>query len=669
MQIIKTIWTAIILSLLISCVPGTNEIPIGTNALSEIRETAADMLIETPAEDFYLSDNGDGTLAVIGYKGEGTTVVIPAYVDGIPITKLSDTCFHDSQMTSVKIPETVTEIGWGVFQNCKQLTSVILPDTLKTLGHSAFEGCTALEEIHLPPIREIPLYAFIGAGVKRVTLSEGTEIIGYAAFNGAALESIVLPSTMKQIDGAAFGLCQNLTSVVLNDGLEMIDTYAFGGTALTELVIPASVISMSENALPDYFMGSGYAKYPLTLHFLGDAPENFYDMDSAGSGDWCTIVYDKGANGFTSPYWYGYRCYTDGDRAGVPTENGFAYEKNASGSITVFQYLGSEQNVKVPDTIAGLPVTEIGMRAFANTEITSVILPDSVIKIGEGAFNHSALRSIDLPDTLTSIGNYAFAYSALEHIILPDTLTELGTHALHYTALTELTVPGSIRKIPDSLIGYDQELTSLTIGEGITEIGSFAFGCTSLTSVVMPQSMRIIGEDAFASCAELEKVILPQGIETIAEDAFDAHVSLEYFSHEEVRQRFMASDDFALIGQTALAFFEAYRTGDEAAAMALLDTPDNPCMGLSFPLPSEDDTKTPGLVLAGNGEINLINCFTDQDGNVVRVAIDLGVTNDPRPEYTMGTSWLAMTLVLQESTDDTGALERRWCITQFGLSA
>ncbi len=76
MQIIKTIWTAIILSLLISCVPGTNEIPIGTNALSEIRETAADMLTETPAENFYLSDNGDCTLAVIGYKGEGTTVVL-----------------------------------------------------------------------------------------------------------------------------------------------------------------------------------------------------------------------------------------------------------------------------------------------------------------------------------------------------------------------------------------------------------------------------------------------------------------------------------------------------------------------------------------------------------------------------------------------------------------
>jgi len=92
-------------------------------------------------------------------------------------------------------------------------------------------------------------------------------------------------------------------------------------------------------------------------------------------------------------------------------------------------------------------------------------------------------------------------------------------------------------------------------------------------------------------------------------------------------------------------------------------------MGHSFPLPAEDDTKSPGLVLAGNGEINLINCFTDQDGNVVRVAIDLGVTNDPRPEYTMGTHLLAMTLVLQEYTDDAGETARRWCITRFGMDA
>ncbi len=138
---------------------------------------------------------------------------------------------------------------------------------------------------------------------------------------------------------------------------------------------------------------------------------------------------------------------------------------------------------------------------------------------------------------------------------------------------------------------------------------------------------------------------------------------------EEVRQHFMESDDFALIEKTALAFFAAYREGDETAAMALLDSPDNPCMEHSFPLPAEDDTESSGLVLAGNGEINLINCFTDADGNVIRAAIDLGVTNDPRPEYTMGTSWLAMTLDLLEYMDDADETARRWCITRFGLSA
>ncbi len=136
----------------------------------------------------------------------------------------------------------------------------------------------------------------------------------------------------------------------------------------------------------------------------------------------------------------------------------------------------------------------------------------------------------------------------------------------------------------------------------------------------------------------------------------------------EIRQRFMESDDYAVINQTAHAFFEAYREGDKIAAAALLDSPDNPSMESSFPLPAEDDTKSSGLVLAGNGEINLINCFTDADGNVIRAAIDLGVTNDPRPEYTMGTSWLAMTLVLEEGTDAAGEPCRRWYITDFGLS-
>jgi len=44
-------------------------------------------------------------------------------------------------LTSVAIPESVTELGAGAFLYCTGLKSVTLPDNFKHLGTGAFYGC------------------------------------------------------------------------------------------------------------------------------------------------------------------------------------------------------------------------------------------------------------------------------------------------------------------------------------------------------------------------------------------------------------------------------------------------------------------------------------------------------------------------------------------------
>ena len=69
------------------------------------------------------------------------------------------------------------------------------------------------------------------------------------------------------------------------------------------------------------------------------------------------------------------------------TEGDFVYEK-IDGGLRVKAYNGtSSSSVKVPDTVQGLPVIEIGASAFENhTEIESIDLPDSIVVIGKRAF-------------------------------------------------------------------------------------------------------------------------------------------------------------------------------------------------------------------------------------------------------------------------------------------
>ena len=71
----------------------------------------------------------------------------------------------------------------------------------------------------------------------------------------------------------------------------------------------------------------------------------------------------------------------------------------ASGSLTI------------PATYKGLPVTEIGNRAFRYSELTSITIPSTVTTIGDYAFSScSRLKSISIPSSVTSIGSYAFSH-------------------------------------------------------------------------------------------------------------------------------------------------------------------------------------------------------------------------------------------------------------------
>lgn len=57
---------------------------------------------------------------------------------------------HSSSVTSVKLPEGITEISVRCFTNCLNLTSVTIPDSVTEIQHSAFYNCYALGEVNLP---------------------------------------------------------------------------------------------------------------------------------------------------------------------------------------------------------------------------------------------------------------------------------------------------------------------------------------------------------------------------------------------------------------------------------------------------------------------------------------------------------------------------------------
>jgi hypothetical protein len=78
--------------------------------------------IAAQALDFSYTTSS-GTITITGYTGSGGAVTIPDTIAGLPVTSIGDWAFYDTtSLTSVKIPNTVTNIGLGAFSGCTGLT-------------------------------------------------------------------------------------------------------------------------------------------------------------------------------------------------------------------------------------------------------------------------------------------------------------------------------------------------------------------------------------------------------------------------------------------------------------------------------------------------------------------------------------------------------------------
>lgn len=66
------------------------------------------------------------------------------------VTSIGEYAFYESGLTSIVLPEGLTEISEGMFYNCKYLPSIELPESIVTIGANAFVNCDNLTSLTLP---------------------------------------------------------------------------------------------------------------------------------------------------------------------------------------------------------------------------------------------------------------------------------------------------------------------------------------------------------------------------------------------------------------------------------------------------------------------------------------------------------------------------------------
>ena len=172
-------------------------------------------------------------------------------------------CFEMTGLTSVTIPNSVTDIGNGAFSGCTGLTKVNYRGDVKgwlaidmrsnpiSYSHNLYINNELLTDLTIPEgITYISSNFAQCTSLVFVTIPNSVTSIGSSAFNGCTgLTSITIPNSVASIGSNAFSGCKNVETVVFGSGVETIGASAFSGCqSIYEMTIYATKVpTIQEN--------------------------------------------------------------------------------------------------------------------------------------------------------------------------------------------------------------------------------------------------------------------------------------------------------------------------------------------------------------------------------------------------------------------------------------
>ena len=485
-----------------------------------------------------------------------TSLVIPDSV-----TNIGDYAFSGCRsLTDIVIPDSVTRIGDGAFRGCKSLTDIVIPNSVTSIGDNAFEYCFSLSNLVIPDgVTSIEDNAFEGCySLSSVVIPDSVSCIGFGAFeNCSSLTDIVIPDSVTSIGGYAFGCCESLTDIVIPNSVTSIGDNAFWYCkSLSSVVIPAGVTSIGARAfcecsslisivIPDGITCIGESAFcvcsSLSSVVIPDSVTSIGNYAFAYCKSLTDIVIP---NSVTSIGDNAFRHCSSLSSLVIPESvvnlNGnpfcrwdgelkclspyFIYDNKVlfnkdKSKIIAFRDKNTTSYV-IPDSVSCI---EFG--AFWKCySLKRLVLPNSVTSIGESAFWHCfSLSSLVIPNSVTSVGKWAFeGCISLGSLVIPDGVTSIGDGAFRdCSSLTSLVIPDGVTSIGDNAFRHCSSLRSIVIPDSVTSIGGYAFlDCKSLTSLVIPDSVTSIGDNAFRDCCSLKSLVIPNSVTSIGESAF-----------------------------------------------------------------------------------------------------------------------------------------------------
>ncbi len=460
----------------------------------------------------------------------------------------------DAEISSIFVPEYVTEIALGAFAGCKNLVSITIPfignkKNLKyaspstslgfIFGKNEYEGSERVhQKLEYAPDGYVYKSAFyyLPKSLKKVVVTGGNVL--YGAFYGCSnLNSILLSDNVNIIDTGAFKDCPNLSYNEYDNACYIgseSNPYMVLVKSVDEQCIACNIHEEARIICDDAFNSKDLRSIIIPSKITSIGAYAFYNCNNLSYVEVSESVMYIGENAFLKTSWY---------------------ENQSDGLIylgkVAYKFKGIMGNETFIDIKPG--TKSIAGKAFYDCDgLVQITIPNSVERIGYRAFySCNDLKDIVLSEGVKVVERLAFELCThLSNISLSENVEFVGGLAfktcdrLHKINITDLSKwcniifnqDNSVSRFDSvSLYLNNEIITDIIIPNGLSSILDYSFNGINANSIVIPEGVKQIGESAFSNC-EVNTIVIPISVININHCAFYSCYGIDFIYEGTMEQ-------------------------------------------------------------------------------------------------------------------------------------
>lgn len=512
--------------------------------------------------------------------GKGTVITVAAGIncavrDGVDVINVSIGFEEDSEVLKTAI------------RNAEENDIVVVGAAGNDASDTVYYPASYSSVLKVTAINQENVFANFSSYGNGVDLAApGVEILtsnlggGYITVKGTSYASPYVAAAAAAIISIEPNASnEDITEIILSSVVDVSEYEAekkFGNGILFMPEYDPEIIHNRKTETPYFSHKDDYYTERLNLEIFCDDPDAvvYYTTDRTvpSKSNPSAMIYDGTPVTLSETTILMAVAYKEGKfRSSIATFSAFIIpfanenELTIDSSGTLLLYSGTSTNITLPDSVGGIQIKSIGSNAFANSDITEIVIPRSVTQIGSSAFENCIklrtisafgatkigenalfncinLRNVYLGELL-SIGKYSFYNVGKNQYAVEERSFSLNLKKL--TLIPEGAFMGSsissvefneISKIEKNAFSECNALVSVKANR-ISNLNDGVFrGCASLADVEIT-NMSYVPAGTFSTCTSLLRVSLPTVI-IVNSNAFENCIALNEITLEKAETVF-----------------------------------------------------------------------------------------------------------------------------------